>query len=95
MQRQTRYIVYQGQTGPVGRVLAAIVGLVLAAVSLVLGFFFFLTVLGIALVVGLYFWVKLRPVRQQMREAAAARPETIEGDFRVVSETDEKGPDRP
>ena len=86
MQRQTRYIVYQGQTGPVGRVLAAIVGLVLAAVSLVLGFFFFL---------GLYFWVKLRPVRQQMREAAAARPETIEGDFRVVSETDEKGPDRP
>jgi hypothetical protein len=94
MQRQTRYIVYQGQTGPVGRVLAAVVGLVLAAVSLVLGFVFFLTVLGIALVVGLYFWIKLRPVRQQMREAAAARPEIIEGDFRVVSETDEKGPDR-
>lgn len=92
MQHQTKYIVYQGKTGPVGRIMAAIVGIVLAAVSLVLGFFFFLTVLGIALIAGLFFWIKLRPVRKQMQEAAAARPETIEGEFRVVSETDREGP---
>ena len=95
MQHQTKYIVYQGKTGPVGRIVAAVVGIILAAVSLVLGFFFFLTVVGIALIVGLYFWIKLRPVRRQMQEAAAGRPETIEGEFRVVSGQDDGGPRNP
>jgi Flp pilus assembly protein TadB len=95
MQQQTKYIVYQGRTGPVGRIVAAIAGIMLAAVSLVLGVFFFLAVMGVALIVGVYVWIKLRPVRRQMREAAAARPGAIEGEFRVVSEREDGGPREP
>ena len=88
MQQKTKYIAYQGQVGPIGRVLMALVAMALAAVSLVLGFFFFLALLGVGLVVAAVMWFRLRPVRKEFRAAAekSARKgdSVIEGDFTVV-----------
>lgn len=90
MQHQTKYIAYGGNSpGPIGRVLMALAAAVLATVSLVLGFFFFLAFLGVGLVVAAIVWFRLRQVRRDIRQAAerSGRSEdaVIEGDFTVVS----------
>jgi len=90
MQQQTRYIVYGGKSpGPIGRVLMALAAAVLATLSLVLGFFFFLAFLGVGLVVAAVMWFRLRQVRRDVQRAAErsgrSGDSVIEGDFTVVS----------
>lgn len=69
----------------------ALIAMAMAAVSIVLGFFFFIAFLGVALIVGLVLWFRLRPVRQQMRRSSEQKAEdqgpVIEGDFTVVEES--------
>ena len=96
MQQQTKYIVYDGRNvGPLGRALMAIAAAMLAVLSMVLGFFFFLAFLAVGLVVAGILWFRLRGVRRELRAAAeqAARQDdsVIEGDYTVVSSRREPG----
>jgi membrane protein implicated in regulation of membrane protease activity len=72
----------------------ALAAMAMAAVSIVLGFFFFIAFLVVALIVGIVLWFRLRPVRQQMRRsaerAAEDRGPVIEGDFTVVEESKDR-----
>lgn len=99
MQQQTRYLIYDGKAGPVSRFLMAVAGIALAAVSLVLGFVFFLAFLGVGLVIALVMWFRLRSFRRQVAETDAARSHgertVIDGDFTVVRPPEPPSRNRP
>lgn len=100
MQHQTRYLIYDGKAaGPVTRLLMAVVGIALAAVSLVLGFVFFLAVLGVGLIFALVMWFRLRSFRKQVNEAAARQGgegrTVIDGDFTVIQRQEPPRNDGP
>jgi fatty acid desaturase len=99
MQQHQRFLIYKSNPGPLTRIALALAAMVMAAVSVVLGFFFFIAFIIVALIVGIVLWFRLRPVREQMRQfnerAAAdngpAGPGgVIEGDFTVVREPEDK-----
>jgi fatty acid desaturase len=101
MEKHQRFLIYDGKPGPLTRIALALAAMVMAAVSVVLGFFFFIAFIIVALIVGIVLWFRLRPVREQMREfneraaanqRSADRGGVIEGDFTVVEEpTDKQG----
>lgn len=99
MQNNGRFLAFEGKPGLVTRLLVAFGAMALSALALVLGVFFFLAFLAIGLVVAVVIWFRLRPIRQQMREAMdAPRPpgdgSVIEGDFTVVRDGNDKDESR-
>jgi fatty acid desaturase len=99
MQHQQRFLIYKSNPGPLTRIALALAAMVMAAVSVVLGFFFFIAFLIVALIVGTVLWFRLRPVREQMRQfnertaadkGSADPGGVIEGDFTVIREPEDK-----
>ncbi|KPK59286.1 MAG: hypothetical protein AMJ59_11770 [Gammaproteobacteria bacterium SG8_31] len=99
MQQYNRYLSYEGRPGPVARVLMAVVAMIVAAASIVLGFFFFVAFLGVAMVFAIVVWFRLRTLRKQMGAAtpSSAKGEgpVIEGDFTVIRERQDSQRDGP
>ena len=102
MEKQQRFLIYEGKPGLLTRIAWALGAMVLAAISVVLGFFFFIAFIIVALIVGIVLWFRLRPVREQMRQfndlsgrpaaerGSADRGGVIEGDFTVIREPKDK-----
>ncbi len=99
MQQYNRYLSYEGRPGPVARALMAVVAMIVAAASIVLGFFFFVAFLGVAMVFAIVVWFRLRALRKQMGAAtpSSAKGEgpVIEGDFTVIRERQDSQRDGP
>jgi len=93
MPDQIRFISNTRQTGPLGRFLLALGTALLATASLLLGFVFFVVILGFALLAGLVLWFRLRSLRR--RAPVGAGSNAIEGEYEVVSESRQRDERRP
>jgi membrane protein implicated in regulation of membrane protease activity len=93
MPDQIRFISNTRQAGPVGRFLLAVGAALLATASLLLGFVFFVVILGFALVAGMIFWLRLKSL--QRRSPPRAGSDAIEGEYEVVSESRQHDERRP
>jgi membrane protein implicated in regulation of membrane protease activity len=95
MPDQIRFIANTRQSGPVGRFLLAVGAALLATVSLLLGFVFFVVILGFALVAGLILWFRLRSLQKRAPSGSGSGSDAIEGEYQVLSESRRREEWRP
>lgn len=89
MRQDGPYLLSGPGPGPVARFIGAVVAALALTLSMIVGFVFFLIVLGVGAVVGSYLWIKLRRLRRQMEpgpDTSDPASTILEGDFEVIDE---------
>lgn len=93
-----RYYVFNAPTNPLLQVLYFLIGGILLIGALVIGAVVLSVVVGIALVAGIVLYARVwwlrrklgRSARSGTRGARSSRPDTIEVEYTVVDERDER-----
>lgn len=72
------------------RILAAVVSVIVLIASFFVGAVVALVALGLVVIGWLAFAVRWWQLKRQQRKAAADRPDTIEGEYRVVHKSEDE-----
>ena len=88
MKQQSPYLLSGPGPGPVARFLGALAAALALTLSMILGFVFFLVVLGATVVMAIVVWFKLRRVRRDMPspDVDPKDPATtvLDGDYEII-----------
>lgn len=94
MRQQSPYLLSGPGPGPVARFLGALAAALALTLSMILGFVFFLIVLGVVLIMAVVVWAKIGRLRREMRAQGGSPtdPETtiLDGDYEVLRDRERR-----